>query len=174
MESRGSSDWRPVAAALANPQTRTVWARLALGQDLPDAVAGLPASRVDQVVAALRQAGLITEGPGGAAVVSETVFADLLRSAAPPPRTGVERFLRDGRLVVFPATQGDRFEVFSWLVAQILERGEEVDEVEVNARLARFYDDVARLRRFLVDAGLLERARDGSVYVRPAIDPVER
>ncbi len=169
----GISDWRPVAAALNHPPTRAVWARLVLGEAVPDAVAGLPAARARQALAALRRAGLIV-GPDDAPVASGTVFADLLGSAAPPPRTGVDRFLRDGRVVTFPATQGDRFELFSWLVGEILEPGEEVDEKEVNTRLAGYVDDVARLRRFLVDAGLLERTRDGSVYARPAIDPVER
>lgn len=162
-----------MVAALANPQTRTVWARLALGQDLPDAVAGLPAARARQVVAALRRAGLIIDGPDGGAVVSETAFADLLCSAARPPRTGVDRFLRDGRVESFPTTQRDRHELFAWVASQVLEPGEEVDEKEVNARLANYYDDVARLRRSLVDSGLLERARDGSVYALPATDPVE-
>ena len=170
----GNSDWRPVAAALNHAQTRTVWARLVLGESPADAVADLPAGRARQVLATLARTGLTVDGPDGTPVVSETVFADLLGSAAPPPRRGVERFLSEGRVVTFPATQTDRFELFSSLVGQVLAPGEEVDETELNERLGRHDHDVARLRRYLVDAGLLERARDGSVYARPPAAPMVR
>jgi hypothetical protein len=41
-----------------------------------------------------------------------------------------------------------------------------MSEQETNERLAAFTDDVAALRRFLVDGGLLERTPSGSEYAR--------
>jgi hypothetical protein len=40
-------------------------------------------------------------------------------------------------------------------------------EKEVNMILAHFHPDTAALRRYLIDAGMLERERDGSRYWRP-------
>ncbi len=46
------------------------------------------------------------------------------------------------------------------------EPGEILTERAVNDRLAAIVDDVAAMRRYLVDAGLLERSRDGGAYSR--------
>lgn len=43
-------------------------------------------------------------------------------------------------------------------IAQSFEPGERYDEIEVNRRLRRFHDDVAALRRYLVEDGFLDRA----------------
>jgi hypothetical protein len=40
-------------------------------------------------------------------------------------------------------------------------------EKEVNLILARFHPDTSALRRYMVDAGMLERERNGSRYWRP-------
>jgi hypothetical protein len=40
-------------------------------------------------------------------------------------------------------------------------------EKQVNAIIARFHEDVAGLRRDLIDRGMLARERDGSRYWRP-------
>ena len=79
-----------------------------------------------------------------------------------------ERVLRaflgaDGRLVSIPAKRAKRLVVLD-LLARLFEPGERYPEVEVNALLRAFHDDVAALRRYLVDEGFLDRA-DG-VYWR--------
>ena len=51
--------------------------------------------------------------------------------------------------------------------AAAIEPGEDHEETAVNARLRQFSDDVAMLRRYLVDEGLLERRPPG-IYRRTA------
>ena len=64
-----------------------------------------------------------------------------------------------------PRRQSDRLIVLKH-IAESIEAGPEFDEPEVNARLRPFSDDVATLRRYLVDAGLLIRRPPG-LYCRP-------
>ena len=49
-------------------------------------------------------------------------------------------------------------------IARQFEAGRGYTEPEVNAILATVYADVAGLRRALIDAGLMRREKDGSVY----------
>jgi hypothetical protein len=69
----------------------------------------------------------------------------------------------DGRLRGIPARHSKRLVVLDHL-AQLFEPGERYDEVEVNRRLRGFHDDVAALRRHLVEDGFLDRA--AGVYWR--------
>jgi len=81
----------------------------------------------------------------------------------------VSRFVSDdGVLMAMPRRQSDRLIVLAH-IAQAIERGRELDEPDVNARLRPFSDDVATLRRYLVDAGLLIRRPPG-LYLRPERD----
>ncbi|WP_218123448.1 DUF2087 domain-containing protein [Quadrisphaera sp. DSM 44207] len=79
-----------------------------------------------------------------------------------------ERVLRafldaDGRLVSMPAKHRKRLVVLDH-VARVFEPGVRYPETEVNALVRAFHDDVAMLRRYLVDEGFLER--DHGVYWR--------
>ena len=155
--------WRPVAAALADPGIRAVWARLVLGASVDDAVAPLPPAKRARALASLRAAGLVDDD--GAVT---DVFRRLLRSGpVRAPRTGVDRFLRGGRIDTYPASRAERRELLAWVVERAVAPGEELDEKALGTRLAAFHDDVAVLRRYLVDAELLERTRDGALYARP-------
>jgi hypothetical protein len=80
-------------------------------------------------------------------------------------RAGVLRaFLDDdGRLHTIPARRSKRLVVLDHL-AQLFEPGERFEETEVNRRLRGVHDDVAALRRLLVDDGFL--TRDRGVYWR--------
>ncbi len=69
----------------------------------------------------------------------------------------------DGRLLSIPARHAKRLVVLDHL-AQRFEPGLEYDEVEVNRRLRTAHDDVAALRRHLVEDGFL--SREGGVYRR--------
>lgn len=69
----------------------------------------------------------------------------------------------DGRLVSIPAKRAKRLVVLD-LLARVFEPGERYPELEVNALLRAFHDDVAALRRYLVDEGFLDRAE--GVYWR--------
>ena len=73
------------------------------------------------------------------------------------------RFVQDGRLVIVPTRRSKLLVVLDHL-AQEFEPGRTYPEPEVNGVLLRFHDDVAALRRYLVDEGFL--SRDGGVYWR--------
>lgn len=68
-----------------------------------------------------------------------------------------------GRLRTMPRAGRKRQIVLEQLVT-VFEPGARYPELEVNTILRAFHDDVAALRRYLVDAELLERA-DG-IYWR--------
>jgi hypothetical protein len=69
----------------------------------------------------------------------------------------------DGRLVAMPAKHRKRLVVLDH-VARVFVPGERYPESEVNILLRAFDDDVAMLRRYLVDEGFLTRER--GVYWR--------
>jgi hypothetical protein len=72
----------------------------------------------------------------------------------------------DGRLQSMPAKPSRRLLLLAHIAAD-LPVGVELDEFTVNRALRRYDDDVAMLRRYLVDTGLLLRPRPG-IYLRPA------
>jgi hypothetical protein len=62
----------------------------------------------------------------------------------------------DGSLTSIPTKIRKRLVVLDHL-AQEFEPGEKYDETAVNNRLRAFHDDVAALRRYLVEEGFLDR-----------------
>lgn len=155
--------WRPVFAALANPQVRRVYAEIVVGSD---AGATLSPSRRRRALDALVTAGLIV--PDDAGWAPTEVFREHLATSARPRRTGVERFLTtEGQIDRYPANLSEREELLRHIIAVAIEPGEVLREAVVNERLARFTDDTAVLRRYLVDFALLERTASGSEYARP-------
>ncbi len=72
-------------------------------------------------------------------------------------------FVRDGRLVIMPTKRAKLLVVLDYL-AQQFEPGRTYTEAEVSETLARFHDDYAALRRYLVDEGFL--TREANVYWR--------
>jgi hypothetical protein len=84
--------------------------------------------------------------------------------AALRPETILRTFLDpDGHLITLPAKRSKRLVVLDH-VAQRFEPGERYPEAEVNRRLRQVHEDVAMLRRYLVDEGFLDRA--GGIYWR--------
>lgn len=156
------ADWRAVAAALANQDVRTVFAQLVLGQEPGLGGTQRAARRTERSIEALSSAGLL-DADGQ---VSGGVFRELLAAAAPPRAEGVERFLADGRIVRYPSNPDERRALLQRVAATVLQPDEVVDEAEINERLSAFHDDVAVLRRYLVDAGLVDRTRSGTEYAR--------
>ncbi|MGE5073868.1 MAG: DUF2087 domain-containing protein [Anaerolineae bacterium] len=63
--------------------------------------------------------------------------------------------------------QASRLEVVLKHIASAFEPGVNYTEKEVNTIARRFHPDAATVRRYLVDAGLLQRESDGSRYWRP-------
>jgi hypothetical protein len=72
-------------------------------------------------------------------------------------------FVVDGRVRAIPAKAAKRTILLDWL-AQDFEIGRRYSEPEVNLTLGRRHADFAALRRYLVDAGMLDRA--GGTYWR--------
>ena len=169
MERSGDGQWRPLVAALANDRVREVFARLTLGADADTALESLSPSRRRHVVETLRRAGLITDD----LPADGDAFARLLASAPATPRpAGVERYLaRDGRLAGYPSSPNERRELLTVLARRVLRPGEVLDEHGINERLAALTDDVAVLRRYLVDHELVERTRSGTAYALVAEPP---
>lgn len=145
--------WRRPAAALADPHRAETWARAVLGLPQPDD------KRTRQSVVELAAAGLLDEQ--GRAT---DAFARLLAEHPATTRTGLDRWLRDGRIATYPSRPADREELLAWIAARLPDR--ELTEKEVGEHLALVTDDIAVVRRYLVDAGLLDRAADGTGYRR--------
>jgi hypothetical protein len=145
--------WRRLAAALADPHRAQAWARAILEQPQPDD------KRTRQSVAELTAAGLLDAG--GRAT---DAFARLLAEHPAVTKTGLDRWLTNGRIETYPSRPADRAELLAWIAARLPDR--ELTENEVGEHLALVTDDVAVIRRYLVDAGLLDRAIDGTAYRR--------
>lgn len=157
--------WRRVVAALANRDARTAYGQIVLGEEV---LAGAKEQRRHRAIAILLEAGLVERRGSNAYQASETIFHDLLsQQPKRQPKTGVDRFLRLGRIDRYPASAADRRELLAWIVGEAIQPGEDLTERQVNERLLSYTDDVVLLRRYLVDFGLLERTASGSSYSRP-------
>lgn len=71
----------------------------------------------------------------------------------------------DGHLIDFPSQQ-KKLEVILRHVVQVFEPGQRYTEKQVNEMLLRFNKDTGRLRRNLVDFGLMKRQGGGGEYWR--------
>ena len=166
-----------IVGLLADPVRLKVVAALALGAGTIEEVAGTTGLGLKDVALAARRlarAGLVTRD-GHALALHTGRFAEAARTAAAqapaPPQlsadpaedTVLRAFVRDDRLVSIPAQHSKRLVVLRHLV-HVFEPGVRYPEREVNALLAAWHPDVAALRRYLVDEGLL--TRDAGVYWR--------
>ncbi|GAB3129980.1 DUF2087 domain-containing protein [Glaciibacter psychrotolerans] len=159
--------WRNIVAMLANPDLRTAYAEVILAEHAATPLTD--AQRATALVKLERSGILIRNDEGDLAVDSESLRVLLAEPADRPSREGFRRFLRaDGRIDRFPATRDERLAFLEWLTAQAFVPGEVLVEKQVNQRLSSLSDDVALVRRSLIDHGLLERAPDGGSYWLPA------
>ena len=166
-----------IVGLLADPVRLKVVAALALGAGtIEDAATAADLPLKDVALAARRLArGGLVHRDGHALVLHTERFGEAARAAAdsaPPPEplsadpaeNGVlTTFVRDGRLVSIPAQHTKRLVVLRHLV-RVFEPGVRYPEREVNALLAVWHPDVAALRRYLVDHGML--TREAGVYWR--------
>jgi hypothetical protein len=166
-----------IVGLLADPTRLKVVAALALGagtlEDVAEAAA-LPLKDVALAARRLARAGLVHRD-GRDLILRSEVFGAAARAAAeaaPPPEplstdpaedAVLSAFVRDGRLMSIPAQHSKRVVVLRHLV-RVFEAGVRYPEREVNALLAVWHPDVAALRRYLVDEGLL--TREAGVYWR--------
>ena len=170
-------DARTIVGLLADRTRLRVVAALALGSGTLEEVAeaaGLPLKDVALAARRLARAGLVHRD-GHLLALHEERFGAAARAAAeaaPPPEplsddpaedAVLSAFVREGRLVSIPAQRSKRLVVLHHLV-RVFEPGVRYPEREVNALLAVWHADVAALRRYLVDEGLL--TREAGVYWR--------
>lgn len=141
------------------------------------AATGLDGRAVSQALHRLTEGGLVDQGADGTLVVLGAAFKMAARRSAaeapaePDPGAGhdeetarvLRSFVRDGRLTSLP-TQQSRKRIILDVICQDFEPGERYSEREVNRRLRVWHDDVASLRRWMVDLGHLDR--DGGEYWR--------
>jgi hypothetical protein len=166
-----------VVGLLADPIRLKVVAALVLGAGSIEDVArtaDLPLKDVALAARRLARAGLVARD-GHALTLLGQRFGEVARAAAeaaptpeplsddPAEAAVLAAFVRDGRLVSIPAQRAKRLVVLDHLV-RVFEPGVRYPEREVNALLAVWHPDVAALRRYLVDEGLL--SREAGVYWR--------
>ncbi len=150
--------WQAVIAMLANTDTRAVLAEY-LGDD------SLGFAARERARTRLVGAGLLVDDGAGGWVVAEDRLRATLQASAAPQSSGPERFLTaDGRLMGYPSKVPDRLALLQLLGPRVLAADDDIDEATLNERLAQLTDDVATLRRYLVEAEVVERRPDGSGY----------
>lgn len=164
-----SPQWRPLIAILANPETRRVASRVMLGDALESATEGLSPSRRRRVTEALVRSGLVD---ADTRLFAPDVFRTVLDSASVPQRDGIERFVDGTRIRQYPANLDVRGELLAWVARSVLETDEVLTERELNSRLLPHSEDVAVLRRYLVDYQLIERRSDGTEYSLTGSGPI--
>ncbi len=169
----GELDPIRLVGLLAEPDRRRVVAALVLGASDLDAVMAatdLDRRSVVDAVWRLREAGLVIDDGEGSLWLIEEAFSRAAKASAPrsdDADESVDRslraFVRDGRILAIPTNRTKRLALLD-LLAQEFAPGERYPERTVNAMLARWHDDTAALRRYLVDEELM--AREGGVYWR--------
>jgi hypothetical protein len=161
-----------IAGLLADDDRRRVFAALVLGGSTLDevrAATGLTARRAATAIARLVDGDLVVRGDRGAYLLLGEAFRLAAMAASerpgPDPTDDVpdddarilRRYFRGGRLTQIPAQRARKLVILDRLV-QEFDVGSRYSERQVNAILRRFHEDVASLRRFLVDEGFLDRA----------------
>jgi hypothetical protein len=162
-----------IVGLLADDDRRRVFAALVLGGSTLDevrAATGLTSRRAATALARLVSGDLVVRSHEGEHVLLGEAFRLAAMAAAPdrpaPDPTDdvpeddariLRRYFRGGRLTQIPS-QRARLCVVLDRLAQEFDVGSRYSERQVNAILRRFHEDVASLRRFLVDEGFLDRA----------------
>lgn len=171
-----------LAGLLAEPARLRVVAALALGAATAEAVeaaTGLDGRQVRSALDRLVRGGLVAARPGGGLLLVEEGFRAAARAssnAARAAKVTVEElgasadeakvlrpFFDDGRLTGIPSPRSKRLALLNFL-ARRFEPGKVYPERAVNSLLGEFHEDVAALRRYLVDEEFLERR--GGFYWR--------
>ncbi|MFD7643480.1 DUF2087 domain-containing protein [Kitasatospora sp. NPDC059795] len=75
-------------------------------------------------------------------------------------------FFTDGRLTSIPRKPARRTALLDHLARSLFEPDRSYSEREVNDALLAVHADTSMLRRYLIEAQLLARTRDGSSYHR--------
>jgi hypothetical protein len=166
-------DAATIVGLLADDERRRVFAALVLGGSTLDevrAATGLTSRRAATALGRLVAGDLVVRSDRGEHVLLGEAFrlAAVDAAQARPPPDPIDdvpeddarilrRYFQGGRLTQIPSQLSRRRVVLDRL-AQEFDVGSRYTERQVNAILRRFHEDVASLRRFLVDEGFLDRA----------------
>lgn len=134
---------------LASREVQSALQRLVVGGVVGSRSGGGFSVRIDAIRAAARRAG---EARRAREVDPESL------GATPEQARVLRNFLSEGRLSSIPTTRSKRLVVLDFLAGRF-DPGVRYTEKQVNSRLAEFHPDVAALRRYLVDEGLLSREK---------------
>lgn len=161
-----------VVRLLAEEDRRKVVAALILSEGPCDTsqiaeATGLVSRTVIDACGRLLAAGLIRDDAAGFELVDQVFQLAARAEVAPSPPSDhddqsadVARVLdmafKNGKLVQWPAKRTKRLVVLDYL-SQQFDIGKRYEEAEVNDRLRVFDDDVATMRRYLVDEQFLDR-----------------
>ncbi|MEM7095700.1 MAG: DUF2087 domain-containing protein [Actinomycetota bacterium] len=161
---------RQLAGLLADDGRRRVVAALILeGASTTSAVADRAGLELRTVLDALDRMAAIVSQQDDLWALDTDVFQQAVRAEAEPPTPSefgdepaeiarvLDTAFQDGRLVAFPTKRAKRLIVLDHL-AQRFEIGQHYPESDVNDTLREVHDDVAMLRRWLVDEQFLDRA----------------
>lgn len=163
-------DSRRIVGLLADEQRRRIVAALVLADEpmVASAIAERAGVSLREAVDGIDRLGGLLVDHGAMWTLDGEVFQRAARAEAAPPAPSdfgdqpldVARVLdvafRDGTLVRFPTKRSKRLVVLDHL-AQRFEIGQRYPEQVVNDRLGEVHDDVAMLRRWLVDEQFLDR-----------------
>jgi len=160
--------WRRVLATLGNTDARIAYAQIVLGAAHADLLPDVKPQRRQRALAALLESGLVGRQASGGLVAQDSIFRDLLaQQPRRQPQTGLDRFMRLGRIERYPANVPERRALLARIANEIIEPGEKLTERQINERLLSYTDDVVLLRRYMIDFGLLQRTATGSSYSLP-------
>ncbi|GAA2639212.1 DUF2087 domain-containing protein [Paractinoplanes durhamensis] len=141
----------------------------------------VPIQEAGELLARLVGAGLATGTGNGVYRTNAAILRDA--ATALDRAQPIARYLADypqlrgnfahGRLSTLPPTMSERYLQVGELFARFLALDGLYSEAEINTRLSAVTDDVAGVRRMLVETGWLERDRAGTTYgpARPVTAP---
>ncbi|WP_329571986.1 DUF2087 domain-containing protein [Kitasatospora sp. NBC_01266] len=104
-----------------------------------------------------RENGLLTARISALGELAESVAESTALCRVIPPASPLRRFLSHGRITDLPKRPED-LDAIAAALAALLPADRSLTEAEVNLLLGQAGDDVARLRRLLVDLGLVSRS----------------
>jgi hypothetical protein len=160
-----------IVGQLAVPSRLRIVAALALGATGPGELVertGLSDAEIASGLQRLMRSGLVQAGDDGLALRTDAFAAAARAGATPRPLDSfgskdpsvvkvLRAYFREGRLTSIPVAGKKRSVVLEYLAGGF-EPGVHYTEEQVNATLRAWHDDVAALRRYLVEEGLLSRA----------------
>ena len=170
-------DSRRIVGLLADETRRRIVAALILAAAPMTAAEVAEAAGVSlrEAVDGLDRLGELASQSGDNWALQGDVFQQAARSEAAPPAPSafadepddiakvLDVAFSDGKLVNFPTKRSKRLIVLDHLV-QRFDIGQHYPEADVNASLREVHDDVAMLRRWMVDEQFLDRS--GGMYWR--------